>query len=58
MLVPTLIFVIVFALPLLGFYFYILSKEKSSFRMNVGKVIILVLFVIAAAIAWYINRGK
>ncbi len=57
MLFPTLLFVLVFALPLLGFYFYIALRDKNKNRM-LGLIVIALLFVFAAIIAYYVNRGK
>lgn len=55
---PTLLFVLVFALPLLGFYFYIALKEKNKAKMSVGALVIVLLFVFAAVVAYFVNRGK
>ncbi len=57
MLIPTLLFVLVFALPMLGFYFYLAFKEKSKFKMTIGVVVILLLFIAASVTAYIVNRG-
>ncbi|KAA8486751.1 hypothetical protein BDE36_0994 [Arcticibacter tournemirensis] len=57
MLVTTLLFVVVFAVPLLGFYFYIALKDKNKRKM-MGLLVIMLLFILASVVAYFVNRGK
>ncbi|WP_374166702.1 hypothetical protein [Arcticibacter sp. MXS-1] len=57
MLAPTLIFAIVFVLPLLAFYFYVALRDRNKNRMA-GIAVIVALFILGAIIAYFVNRGK
>ncbi len=57
MLFPTLVFILIFAVPLLGFYFYIAFRDKKKNQL-VGIAVIVVLFIFASVIAYFVNRNK
>lgn len=52
---PTILFIIVFAVPLLAFYFYLAYKEKNKFRTKIGIAVVIALFILAAIIAYFVN---
>jgi len=56
MSIVTLIFAIVFVVPLIGFIFSILWKDKR--KRTVGFLVASVLVVFALVVSYYVNRGK
>ncbi|WP_170827290.1 hypothetical protein [Arcticibacter eurypsychrophilus] len=56
MIVNSLIFAFVFAVPLLGFIFYLIWKDKQ--KRNLGIAVLIVLLVFAVLVAYQANKDK
>lgn len=56
MIVNSLIFALVFAVPLVGFIFYLIWKDKQ--KRNLGIAVLIVLLVFAVLIAYQANKDK
>lgn len=54
---PTLVFALIFALPLFGFYLFVAQRDKHKNR-KFGFVALAVMFVAAVIIAYFVNRNK
>ncbi|EOR92852.1 hypothetical protein ADIARSV_3940 [Arcticibacter svalbardensis MN12-7] len=56
MIVNSLIFAFVFAIPLVGFIFYLIWKDKQ--KRNLGIAVLIILLVFAVLVAYQANKDK
>lgn len=54
---PTLVFALIFALPMLGFYFYIAQRDRNKYK-KYGFLALGLMFIAAVVVAYFVNNGK